>query len=129
LFHDRRRRAARAALAALAAPRTTARSAPTVPAAALAVPAPGPVARSAGPPWRGPDGPHPGAYPRLTTHPAEQAGLRLAQHDDLGVRLGDPELVQRMFLGLFERAPGDLNPFHVFSVPFVFAWLSSGSAD
>jgi hypothetical protein len=41
---------------------------------------------------------HPGPNPRLTPQSAEQSALRLTHDHDLGIGLGNPQLIERGFL-------------------------------
>ena len=51
-------------------------------------------------------------HARLAAHPAEQARLRLFEHDDLRIILGHAELIERLVLGLVDGSSGGFHPFH-----------------
>jgi hypothetical protein len=55
---------------------------------------------------------HPGSYPGFGSQPSEQPESGLLHDLELGVLRVDAQLVQRRFLGFFDRAPCRLDPFH-----------------
>ena len=67
---------------------------------------------------RGRVGLHPRPHAGLPPRAAEQAGSRLVEHLELCVLLGDPELFERLGLGLGERPRCRLHPLHAGSYFF-----------
>ena len=68
-----------------------------------------------------PGGPNPGANPSFAPRTTEQARSRLFEHFELGVILGNAELIQCQFLGFIHRLRGGLDPLHR-GDPFLLSW-------
>jgi hypothetical protein len=64
------------------------------------------------PPGPGSHGPHSGLDSGFFFESPEQSDLRLVEDDDLGVRRGDPELVERVLGRLLDGLARHLYPFH-----------------